>query len=147
MISFQADTHPGYLLKIVQQELRKEMDHVLKAIHLTTPQYATLSSLQENPGISNAELARKSFVTPQTMNLIVKNLENRGLITRNEDAHHGRIQNIVLSKSGEKLLEKAHSHVEHIEKEVFSYLSKEELSVLTNLLMKVQEGILRKSED
>ena len=58
------------------------MDRALVELNLTTPQYSVLSELHEFPGLSNADLARKSFVTPQTMNLIVQNLEARELIGR-----------------------------------------------------------------
>ena len=81
----------GYLLKEVQQDLRKRMDRALVELNLTTPQYSVLSELHGFPGLSNAELARKSFVTPQTMNLIIQNLEARGLVGRSPSASHGKI--------------------------------------------------------
>jgi DNA-binding MarR family transcriptional regulator len=34
----------------------------------TVGQYALLTALDEEPGLSNADLARRAFVTPQTMN-------------------------------------------------------------------------------
>jgi DNA-binding MarR family transcriptional regulator len=60
------DDRIGYLLKRVQAGLRAEMDEALEAKRLTTPQYAVLSALEREPGISNADLARRSFVTPHT---------------------------------------------------------------------------------
>jgi hypothetical protein len=69
------DDRIGYLLKRVQFRLRSQMDKVLESKGLTTPQYAVLSFLEHEPGASSAELARRSFVTPQTMIRIVENLE------------------------------------------------------------------------
>ena len=76
------DRRAGYLVKRVQVALRSAMDRALLSEDLTTPQYGVLSALQKAPGLSNAELARRSFVTPQTMIRIVASLEDKGLVTR-----------------------------------------------------------------
>jgi DNA-binding MarR family transcriptional regulator len=55
--------------------LRVHMDDAICCFGITTPQYAVLSQLQSQPGISNSALARASFVTAQTMHGIVCNLE------------------------------------------------------------------------
>ena len=61
----------GYELKKAQYGLRSRMDEELRGVGLTTPQYAALSALGEEPGASGAGLARRCFVTPQTMNGIL----------------------------------------------------------------------------
>jgi len=53
----------GYQLKRTQHALRLRMDEALHALGLTAPQYAVLSILEEAPRLSNADLARRSFVT------------------------------------------------------------------------------------
>lgn len=55
--------HVGYLLKRTQAALRGAMDKVLREHGLTVPQYATLELLALHPGMSNADLARATFVT------------------------------------------------------------------------------------
>jgi len=132
----------GYLIKEVQQDLRKKMDKSLADIALTTPQYSVLSQLKEFPGMSNAELARKSFVTPQTMNLIVKNLEERQLVVRTVSKSHGKIMNTEVTGNGFKLLGKANGLVFEVEEQIFGCLSKEESNRLKSTLKK-----LRKSDD
>ena len=54
----------GYQLKRLQSLLRARMDAALDERGLTTPQYAALSAIEAAPGLSNAALARRSFVTP-----------------------------------------------------------------------------------
>jgi DNA-binding MarR family transcriptional regulator len=130
----------GYLIKEVQQEIRKRMDKILLEIELTTPQYAVLAQLEEFPGLSNADLARKSFVTPQTMNLIVQNLEGRNLVRRANSKTHGKIMNITLTDYGLTLLRKAHKLVINVEEEIFGHLSKSETNTLYLLLRKLRTG-------
>ncbi len=57
----------GHMLKRAQAALRASMDEDLAAKDLNTPQFAALFALKQEPGLSNADLARRTFVTPQTM--------------------------------------------------------------------------------
>ena len=61
----------GYIFKCTQLVLCGAMDDALATVDLTTPQYAALSELSKEQGLSNAELARRCFVTPQTMHQIL----------------------------------------------------------------------------
>lgn len=63
-----------------------------------------LSSVGRQPGISNASLARAAFVTAQSMQGIVANLETMGLLRRERDPHHGRIMESQLTEAGAKAL-------------------------------------------
>lgn len=56
------------------------MDEALRSLGLTAPQYAVLSAVELEAGISNARLARAAFVTPQTVQGILANLERQGLL-------------------------------------------------------------------
>src|SRR5215471_2871168 len=96
----------GYQLKNAQQALRAAMDTVLRGRGVTTPQYAVLAFLEQSPGLSGAQLARRAFVTPQTMNRIVANLETAGLIERGPHPELGRVLETRLSQRGRKLLAK-----------------------------------------
>ena len=137
MSSFEASKHLGYLIKEVQHMLRTSMDNALRDIELTTPQYSILSELDEFPGLSNADLARRSFVTPQTMNLIVRALEEHGLIAREPNETHGRKQDIRLTERGQKLLKRAHQAVGGIETGLFGCLSTLESKQFESTLHKI----------
>jgi len=130
----------GYLIKEVQQDLRKKMDKTLFTIGLTTPQYAVLSQLRESPGLSNAELARKSFVTPQTMNLIIKNLEERKLVVRIASSSHGKIIKTEVTNSGIDLIEKGNELIFEVEEIIFGKLSQDESMKLQKILKKIKNA-------
>jgi DNA-binding MarR family transcriptional regulator len=110
------------------------MDEALRGLGLTTPQYAALSALEGEPGMSGAELARWGFVTPQTMNGIVANLEGRGLIERRPHPGHGRVLQAFLTESGGDLLARAHRSVEEIEELMLAHLSDDERLRLAEML-------------
>lgn len=132
----------GYVIKRVQQALRLRMDTELGKAGMTTPQYATLSILEEESGLSNAELARRCFLTPQTMHKIVTGLEEKGLVKRESDPSHGRKINTLLSSSGKKLLKQAHQIVRQIESDMTNDLTEENI----NMTIKNLESCLNSLE-
>lgn len=116
----------GYLLKQTQHRLRAVMDEQLAELELTTPQYAALVGVEEEPGLSNAKLARRCFVTPQTMHRIVGRLEKADRLRRSPHPDHGRIQQLYLTPAGRSLLKSAHRVVRAIEKKMTAALSPQE---------------------
>ena len=131
----------GYLIKRTQQTLRQVMDRALATLDLTTPQYVALSELAKEPGLSNAELARRCFLTPQTMHQIVVGLERSSLITRSQHPEHGRIQQVDLTKEGRARLEQAHKLVSSIEQEMTRDLTKADIEQAEDLLTRCCEAL------
>jgi DNA-binding MarR family transcriptional regulator len=111
------------------------MDEAMKSLDLTTPQYAVLAQLSLNPGISNAALARASFITAQTMHAIVSNLEKRNLIRRKEAPDHGRILQTELTEQGFKIVAQAHDMIRDVEARMLATVSVEHKSLLEKLLL------------
>src|SRR3954465_12128686 len=104
------DHSMGFALKRLQQTLRSRMDAALAEYGLSSPQYAVLAMLAEHPGISNAELARRSFVAPPTMLRILDGLSQSGLITRAALSPEQRARRTILTNSGKKRLRGASAH-------------------------------------
>lgn len=92
--------HIAYLLRQAQAAVRNAIDADLAAVGLTSPQFLVLNLLHAYPGISGAELARVAELTPQTVNLVVRRLEERGLVRRAQHATHGRVLTLELSAQG-----------------------------------------------
>jgi DNA-binding MarR family transcriptional regulator len=105
----------GYALKRAQHALRTCMDDALRPLTLTTPQYAVLCAIEAEPGISNARLARAAFVTAQTMQGVLSNLERDELLKRLPDPAHGRILRSQLTTRGRQMLARAHAAVQVVE--------------------------------
>jgi DNA-binding MarR family transcriptional regulator len=80
--------------------------------------------LKAYPGISGADLARLTFLTPQTIGVIVGNLEKAGAIARRKHPTHGRALQWVLTAKGEKLLAAARSRAHAMEAKMAALLPK-----------------------
>lgn len=137
----------GYQMKRAQHALRSEMDGALRELGMTTAQYAALSALEAVPGVSGAELARRSFVTPQTMNQILFNLEKSALISRRAHPEHGRVLQAHLTDRGRKLVSEAHRMVEAIEERMLSGLDENQRLGLLSALRACAESLETTRDD
>jgi DNA-binding MarR family transcriptional regulator len=108
----------GYVLKQAAVALRNALDVALRPLHLTVPQYSCLELLGQRPGLSNAELARGTFVTRQSMNVVLHALVDRGLVTRPEAAPRGRELPATLTAEGRAMLVEASTTVRAVEKKM-----------------------------
>jgi len=129
------------VLKRAQYPLRQAMDDRLADAALTTPQYAALTALEREEGLSNAELARRCFVTPQTMHSIVTRLEEEGLLRRTPHPNHGRIQRLHLTDEGQTRLDQAHEIVEAIEDRMTEGISQEEVEQAKRILIECAQAL------
>jgi len=131
----------GYLIKGVQQAIRHRMDDELRQLGLSTSQYAALNALEQSDRLSNADLARACFVTPQTMQQLVKGLEREGWIERCPHPEHGRIIQTRLTVSGKAVLDEAHRLVEAIEEAMVYGLTDQERERLATSLIRCQSNL------
>jgi DNA-binding MarR family transcriptional regulator len=126
--------HVGYVLKQAQYALRTRMDQRLREVGLSTAQYALLTALQQAKVASGAELARRCFVTPQTMTGLMAGLTRSGLIVRSPSRRHGRVIETRLTPEGLRLFRRARTIVYAIEEEMLSDLSASERAALGAML-------------
>ena len=113
---------PGYLIKLAQAALNAHMARALHEHGVTITQYAVLTALADEPGLSNADLARRAFITPQSMNENLRELEQRTWVTRRHHPTHGRILQIELTEQGRATLQACETTVTAIEQRMLAGL-------------------------
>jgi DNA-binding MarR family transcriptional regulator len=114
----------GLLLHRVAAALRAEVTTVtLQPLSLSFPQYICMRMLSQWPGKSNAELAREANVSPQAMNMVVRGLQDRGLVNRPTTVPAGRSLPTELTREGTALLERTNAGVQEAERRVLAPLS------------------------
>ena len=117
------------------------MDDLLSHIGLTTAQFNVLSAVQQQPGISNASLARGAFVTAQSMLGIVANLERTGLLHRTPHQIHGRIMQSELTQKGTEVLASAREAIHEVENSMTVGFTAKEISTLLSLLQRCTQNM------
>jgi DNA-binding MarR family transcriptional regulator len=125
----------GYLLHRVATSLRAEVTTMaLDPAGLSFPQYICMRILSRTPGQSNADLARDVMVSPQAMNMVVRGLQDRGLVTRPETVASGRSRPAELSRDGHALLERVDVGVREAERRVLDPLTPSQRAEFKKLL-------------
>lgn len=137
----------GYQLKKAEHALRLEMDVSLRGLGLTPPQYAALSVLGDEPGLSGAALARRCFVTPQTMNQILVKLEGARFVERQPHPDRGRVLSAYLTKKGAKRLSSAHEKIEVVEERMLAGLGRKKRARLLDALRSCTESLETEKAD
>jgi len=124
------NTQIGYAIKQAQSLLHLRMEEALRPLRLTVSQYSCLHSLRREPGISAAALARATFVTRQSMNAMLQQLIDRGLVERPARAETGRALPTVLTPAGADALDAAQKLVDAVEQRMLDGLSPNERTAL-----------------
>jgi DNA-binding MarR family transcriptional regulator len=129
----------GYLLSRIANALRAEITtNVLEPLGLSFPQYVCLRMLENRSGMSNAEMARFIGVSPQAMNIVVRALQDRDLITRPSTVAAGRSRPTELTRAGRTLLGKTNAGIHAADDALLAGLSaaqrREFRETLTSLL-------------
>lgn len=120
----------GYLLRQAWHAFRGAMETALRGHGLTGAQYAVLSVLARDPGMSGADLARACNTTPQAMNGVLATLERDGLVVRHPHPTHGRILQVRLTSEGERRLEAATPDVRVLEDAIEENLAPDQIAAL-----------------
>ncbi|HLI60140.1 MAG TPA: MarR family transcriptional regulator [Solirubrobacteraceae bacterium] len=130
--------HLAYAVGRFHTVLRAEMSRRLAPEGLTVPEFTALSVLSARGGLSNAELARRSFVTPQAMNQVLASLEDKELVSRPAPGEavrgHHRARGAKLTARGRRAVARAQALVDEIEDRAFAPLSAAERRELTGVL-------------
>ncbi|MFG2324835.1 MarR family winged helix-turn-helix transcriptional regulator [Streptomyces sp. NPDC048568] len=130
----ELDTSLGYMLKAASSALHSAMEAVLKPMGMTITHYSCLELLAQRPGLSNSELARGTFVTRQSMNVLLQALERQGLVIRAAQAPVGRALPTELTAAGRRQLAAASAAVRRVEQDMLANLNAADQDQMRRLL-------------
>lgn len=127
-----------FLSKLLETEIRLELDSILRKLGYTTTQY-TMMSVIENARVpySSAGLARRLRITPQSANETVATLDRNRLLLKKPDPNNGRALLLSLSAKGRNVLSKLDAQIDEAEARLFSVLSEEELKLFREQLRRI----------
>jgi DNA-binding MarR family transcriptional regulator len=129
-----AEDRPGYRVKQVQQLLRHAGDDALRPLGLSMSQYAVLSALAELPGASSAELARRCFITRQSLGDVLTPLRTAALVEVGSAGSGGRSRPVALTEAGRARLAEADEAMVAVEERMVAGMSALERHAFVALL-------------
>lgn len=124
----------AYAIGRLDRALRRRMGPLTARHGLTVAQYTALSVLSTRGHLSNAQLARRSLVSPQAMNEIIEAMVAKRMVVRRPDPMHGRIVRIGLTARGAAVLAKCDEAVQRLEGELLAGMTEAQRRQLKGLL-------------
>ena len=113
------------------------MERSLADLGVTSPQFAVLTMLKAYPGLSGADLARVALLTPQTVGVIIRNLERDGAVRKRPHPIHGRVLQWTVTRRGLGLLGKCRRRAKAIERQPAAGLSAKSQAAIRRWLSKI----------
>lgn len=124
-------------IKRAEQATQAVKAAVLKPFGLTPAQQNILAVVNEFPGVTSAELARRVLVTPQTITSTVNRLERDGFIRRAVHPVHRSLIELSLTGRGHEIFAAADAAVASYDQALRQAITPEELELLQHLLDRV----------
>ena len=131
---------PGHLLRRCQQiAVAVFLDECLR-YDLTPLQYAVLQTLADSGPQDQVTLSGATAMDRTTITVLVRKLEQRGLLRRNPSERDARAKIVSLTAAGEKLLKTVRPAVDAAQRRIVSPLTVDEAAKLLQLLDKLAHG-------
>jgi len=111
-----------WALRRAELAVQSLKDRQLRPAGMAASHYALLVSVDSEPGLAGATLARRLNVTPQAVASLVAKLVERGLIERRHHPRHPHVQELHLTDAGRDALQYADTVMERIEQQVLDLL-------------------------
>lgn len=125
----------SYVIARLERVLKQRIAQSIEPFGISVTHYTALSILGRRSGLSNAQLARRTYISPQAMNQVLDQLDQAGLIVREPHATHGRILSTRLSEQGIATLEACDQAVDQMEAEMLHNLSDDDRVKMTEFLL------------
>jgi DNA-binding MarR family transcriptional regulator len=126
----------SYVIARLERLLRRRITAALEPTGLTLPAYTALSVLRAQDGLSNAQLARRSLVTPQSMSEVLALLVELRYVRRRAEPGHGRVLRTELTAAGRRALERCDRAVDEVERALLAGVDAREAA-------KLRDGLVR----
>jgi DNA-binding MarR family transcriptional regulator len=129
----------GYLIWQLGQAAAQHLERNLRPLGINLAQLRALVLVSLDPGISSAELARRSGLTAQSMGAAVKGLVERGMLERGPHPVNRRVQRLRVTGEGLAMAERAQEAVEGVQDALFEAASEEERAAVHAVLRRLVE--------
>jgi DNA-binding MarR family transcriptional regulator len=126
----------GFALRNLMQTFRQRVETALReqALDLSFAHGMVLKHLAKEPGLSGAQLARRTIVTAQSMNGLLHGLESTGMVVRERHPENRRTDCWFMTRAGYRQIQQVGEIVDGIITRMLASLSKADAARLSDLL-------------
>jgi DNA-binding MarR family transcriptional regulator len=130
-----ADEVLGRAVKQVQWRHHRAMDARMREIGSTIVQWDVLRALERQPDASAHDLAVATFQSDQSLGVMMRNMERKGLVARSTP--NGRRIEHRITEAGARVLEQGHGFAAEVLSTSFGVLDAGERDLLLTLLRRI----------
>ena len=127
---------PGFMIRRVHQIAVSLFIEETGKLGVTNRQYGILFVLKHRPGVDQISVANLLGLDRSTTGMVLKKLEDDGLVVRSVDARDRRRHSMRLTKSGERLLSQLAEPARRARARVLSAFTAREQTLFLQLLDK-----------
>lgn len=135
---------PGYLLGQLTMLWQRKQKKVLDPLDLTQTQFVLLAALgwlsKKNNVVTQVDIANQSNADRMMVSKVLRTLEEKGFITRQEHQTDTRAKAIRLTTTGETVLQKALIEVENADLDFFATLDHNLSSFNKNMVQLIDKN-------
>jgi len=146
-VLFRSDACSTFLVRHAWLSLRGVVAEALVQHDLSVAQFASLMLLEETPGMSVADVARKVSTARQSANEMLTGLERAGLVERRPHPTDRRSQQIFLTAAGQARLDEAVPAVLGVEARLSEGFTAAELAVVKAWLTRMTAATTTDGEE
>jgi DNA-binding MarR family transcriptional regulator len=128
----------GYNMKRAYITVQNDMRSTIETLGLRAITFSALATIVENPDITQTQLGQALSIERSGVVLIVDELENAEVITRNKVKNDRRSYALRTTLKGRRLWDMAVKRVHEHENHMFAALAPEERAQLNDLLARVE---------
>jgi DNA-binding MarR family transcriptional regulator len=133
----------GFLLWQVTNLWQREIKKALEQYGLTHSQFVLLASIHwlslHKQEVTQVVLSNHTKIDPMTTSTVLRTLQQKGFIQRQEHSTDTRAKTVALTEEGKKLIKKAVVTVEKFDTEFFSVLANKTTELNQNLLTLLEQ--------
>lgn len=134
---------PGLIALLTQLSKAFNRRSTEELLGMRLKEFLILTYVRDHPGVTQQELGEAMLLDPNTVVLLLNELELRGYSVRRRDAEDRRRHVVDLTRSGREAVMRAEKAREAIEDDVLGELTTEERELLRRMLIRVLESQVR----
>ncbi|NLD19437.1 MAG: MarR family transcriptional regulator [Clostridiales bacterium] len=131
---------------IIYRQGRVLHDRAMKEFGLSGQQMGYLRYIYENPGVSQEELAKKQFIDKGAVAKSIKDMIEKGYVTREQNPDDKRAYCLFPTEKAEKIGRAGEECTEKIEEMLMEGLTEEEIKTFKTLLKKITDNMAKMLE-
>ncbi|MEV5531291.1 MarR family winged helix-turn-helix transcriptional regulator [Streptomyces prunicolor] len=139
MAAVDLTTHPGHLARRLQQA-HYLLWNTMVSEEITSPQFAVLNALAEEPGLDQRTVGARVGLDRSTIAEVISRLIRRGLLDKVRDPQDGRRFLLRLTEDGTRVHRKLVVRTARMNQVFLAPLSADEQAVFFDLIQRVSDA-------